>query len=105
MCQSTSNKDYDQDAPTYNNSSLGTTSTVSTSLSAAAAANVGLESIESITSAISSRAANLRDMMRRAAAASRLDGSVTLSGTANTATGAPPSMGQSSSLNPQVNIG
>lgn len=50
-CQPTSNKDTDQDTSS-GGTSHGTTS--------------GLDSIESITSAISSRALNLRDMMRRA---------------------------------------
>ena len=100
QCQPTSNKDSDQEASVYNNSSPG--SSVSASLSAAAAANVGLESIESITSAISSRAANLRDMMRRAAAASRLDGTVSLSGAGNAPPGIPPSIGQNPSLGSQV---
>merc|ERR1719341_2128574 len=56
-CQPTSNKDSDQESSGGNHSS-------------------GLDSIESITSAISSRALNLRDMMRRAtqaAARSSLD--------------------------------
>ena len=102
MCQPTSNKDSDQDASGYSSSTIGTGSNVSASLSAAAAASVGLESIESITSAISSRAANLRDMMRRAAAASRLDSAVSLSGAGNPPSGGPSNLGQSSSLNSQV---
>ena len=100
MCQPTSNKDPDQDATGYSSSAIGSTSNVTASLSAAAAASVGLESIESITSAISSRAANLRDMMRRAAAASRLDSSVALSG--NAPPGVPPTISQSPSLSNQV---
>uniref|UniRef100_A0A0K2U4A3 E3 ubiquitin-protein ligase UBR5 n=1 Tax=Lepeophtheirus salmonis TaxID=72036 RepID=A0A0K2U4A3_LEPSM len=56
MCQPTSNKDPDMDP-----NSSSTTS--SNSISAR------LESIESIASAVSSRAMNLRDMMRRATAA------------------------------------
>ena len=100
MCQPTSNKDPDQDGTGYSNSAVSTSSNVSASLSAAAAASVGLESIESITSAISSRAANLRDMMRRAAAASRLDGTVSLSG--NSQAGVPPTISQSPSLSTQV---
>ena len=102
MCQPTSNKDPDQDATGYSSSTVGSSSNVTASLSAAAAASVGLESIESITSAISSRAANLRDMMRRAAAASRLDGSVTLSG--NAPPTVPPTISQSPSLSTQVKI-
>ena len=89
MCQPTSNKDSDQDA---------------SGLSAATAANVGLESIESITSAISSRAANLRDMMRRAAAASRLDSTVSLSGAGNPPSSIPPTIGQNSTLNVQPSM-
>ena len=81
---------------------MGTSSNVSASLSAAAAASVGLESIESITSAISSRAANLRDMMRRAAAASRLDSAVSLSGSGNPPSGVPSNLGGGSPLNNQV---
>lgn len=57
MCQPTSNRDPDQDS--------GSSSILTSS-------QAGLDSIESMASAfsVSSRAMNLRDMMRRAAAAS-----------------------------------
>ena len=66
MCQPTSNREPEQEAP----AAAGAASSSGASGSGSGGGQAGLAGLESIESAFGSRAMNLRDMMRRAAAAS-----------------------------------